>query len=112
MAVKKITCLEQHRLGNFVNYNTFYQDTHHYRKAELIRKHQFQAENFGYDPDQDEFICPAHQRLHFQYTSRYTTENGYRTDRRNYECDQFSQYPLKPQSSKEKVNRKIRISFR
>jgi len=33
--------LEQHGLGNFVKYNTFYQDTHHYRKAELIRKHQF-----------------------------------------------------------------------
>jgi len=104
--------LEQNGLGNFVKYNTFYQDTHHYRKAELIRKHQFRAENFGYDPDKDEFICPANQRLHFQYPSRYTTENGYRTDRRNYECDQCSQCPLKPQCSKAKGNRKIRISFR
>lgn len=104
--------LEQHGLGNFVKYNTFYQDTHHYRKAELIRKHQFRAENFGYDPDKDEFICPAHQRLHFQYTSRYTTENGYGTDRRNYECDQCNQCPLKAECTKAKGNRKIRISFR
>jgi hypothetical protein len=104
--------LEQHGLGNYVKYNTFYQDTHPYRKAELIRKHQFRAEHFGYDPDQDEFICPAHQRLHYQYASSYTTENGYRTDRRHYECDQCSQCPLKAQCTKAKGNRKIRISFR
>jgi Transposase and inactivated derivatives len=104
--------LEQHKLGNFVKYNTFYQDTHHYRKAETIRKHQFRAENFGYDPDKDEFICPAHQRLHFQYASNYTTDNGYRTDRRNYECFQCGQCPLKAECTKAKGNRKIRISFR
>jgi transposase len=104
--------LEQHQLGNFVKYNTFYQDTHHYRKPEVIRQHQFRAENFGYDPDQDEFICPAQQRLHFQYTSRYTTDNGYVTDRRHYECYQCSQCPLKAQCTKAKGNRKIKISFR
>jgi transposase len=76
--------LEQHGLGNYLKYNTFYQDTHHYRKAELQRKRLFRAENFEYDPDQDEFICPAQQRLTFQYASRYATENGYETDRRNY----------------------------
>jgi len=104
--------LEQHNLGNFVKYNTFYQDTHHFRKPEVIRKHQFRAENFDYDPDQDEFICPAQKRLRFQYTSRYTTDNGYLSNRRNYECDQCSQCPLKPQCTKAKGNRKIRISFR
>jgi len=104
--------LEQHSLGNFVKYNTFYQDTHHFRKPEVIRKHQFRAENFDYDPNQDEFICPAQKRLRFQYTSRYTTDNGYLSDRRNYECDQCSHCPLKPQCTKAKGNRKIRISFR
>jgi transposase len=103
--------LEQHGLGNYLKYNTFYQDTHHYRKAELIRKHQFRAENFDYDPDKDEFICPVHQRLHFQYASRYTTENGYVTDRRIYECDRCSQCPLKGECTRAKGNRKIRISF-
>jgi len=104
--------LEQYGVGNFVKYNTFYQDTHHYRQPEIIRKHQFRAENFGYDLDKDEFICPAHQRLHFSYASRYTTDNGYVTDRRNYECDRCSQCPLKPHCTQAKGNRKIRISFR
>jgi transposase len=104
--------LEQHQLGNFVKYNTFYQDTHRYRKPEVLRKHQFRAENFEYDPEQDEFICPARQRLRFQYASRYTTDNGYVTKRRNYECDQCNQCPFKPQCTKAKGNRSIRISFR
>jgi transposase len=104
--------LERHGLGNYLKYNTFYQDTHHYRKTELIRKRQFRAENFEYDPEKDEFICPAHQRLTFQYASRYTTDNGYVTDRRLYECHACHECPLKGECTKAKGNRKIRISFR
>jgi len=104
--------LEERSLGNFLKYNTFYQDTHHFRKAELIRKRQFLAENFEYDQAKDEFICPAKQRLQFQSTSHITTDNGYPTDRRIYECTQCSQCPLKPECTKAKGNRTIRISFR
>lgn len=104
--------LEQHGLGNFVKYNTFYQDTHHFRQPEIIRNHQFRAENFGYDKEKDEFICPANQHLRFAYASHYTTDNGYVTDRRNYECEDCRNCPLKPQCTKAKGNRKIRISFR
>jgi len=104
--------VEQHKLGNYLKYNTFYQDTHHYRKPELLRKRQFLAENFPYDQEQDEFICPAHQRLQFQYTSRYTSDNGYLTSRRVYECQACSQCPLKPECTCAKGNRRIRISFR
>ena len=104
--------VEQHNLGNYLKYNTFYQDTHHYRKPELLRKRQFQAENFDYDPDQDEFICLAKNRLTFQYASRYTTDNGYVTDRRLYECHACNECPLKGECTRAKGNRKIRISFR
>jgi transposase len=104
--------LERHALGNYLKYNTFYQDTHHYRKPELLRKRMFQAENFEYDADKDEFICPAKQRLTFQYTSRYTTDNAYVTDRRHYECHACEECPLKKECTRAKGNRKIRISFR
>ena len=104
--------LEQHGLGNYLKYNTFYQDTHHFRKPELIRKRQFRAENFEYDPERDEFICPARERLTFQYVSRYTTDNGYVTDRRLYECQACNECPLKAECTRAKGNRKIRISFR
>jgi transposase len=104
--------LEEHAVGNYLKYNTFYQDTHHVRKPELLRKRQFLAENFEYDEDQDEFICPAQQRLLFQSTSRMTTDNGYQTHRRMYACRHCSECPLKPQCTKAKGNRTIRISFR
>jgi len=104
--------LEAHALGNYLKYNTFYLDTHPFRKPELLRKRQFRAENFAYDPDRDEFICPAHQRLTFQYASRYTTDNGYLTDRRLYECHACDECQLKEECTRAKGNRKIRISFR
>jgi transposase len=102
------------RLGmqNYVKYNTFYQDTHHYRKPELIRRHQFRAEQFGYDAEKDQFICPANKRLNFVNATRYKTENDYLTDRRNYQCADCLECPLKSQCTKAKGNRSIRISFR
>ena len=104
--------LEQLGMTNYVKYNTFYQDTHHYRKPEVIRKHQFRAEHFGYVADKDQFICPANKRLHFVNTTRYKTENGYLTDRRNYQCADCQGCLLKSQCTKAKENRSIRISFR
>jgi len=104
--------LEQHKAENFLKYNTFYQDTHRYRKPEVLRSHQFRAENFTYQVETDLFFCPAAKPLHFQYTSRYTSDNGYETNRRNYECFDCADCPLKSQCTRAKGNRKIRISFR
>jgi transposase len=103
--------LEQQGAENFLKYNTFYQDTHRYRNPEVLRKHQFRAEHFGYDTTQDQFICPAGKRLHFQYSSRYVTDNGYESKRRNYACFDCTDCPLKSQCTRAKGNRKIRISF-
>jgi transposase len=104
--------LEQHRLGNFLKYNTFYQDTHHYRQPDGLRAHQFRAEHFGYDPATDEFICPAQKRLTFVNETRYTTINQYVTQRRNYACADCTGCPLKPQCTHAKGNRQIRISLK
>jgi len=104
--------LAQQEVGNYLKYNTFYQDTHRYRDPAVLRAHQFRAENFAYNPENDTFICPAGQRLHFQYTSRYTTANGYQTDRRTYQCFVCADCPLRSQCTRAKGNRQIRISFR
>jgi transposase len=103
--------LEQQGAENYLKYNTFYQDTHHYRNPDVLRSHQFRAESFAYDPASDQFICPADKRLHFQYSSRYTTDNGYVTDRRTYACQDCTDCPLRSQCTKAKGNRQIRISF-
>ena len=53
MAVKRImTIWKQHTLGNYLKYNTFYQDTHHYRNPEILRQHQFRSDHFEYDDAQ------------------------------------------------------------
>jgi transposase len=104
--------LEQKGAGNYLKYNTFYQDTHHYRDVDIIRQHQFRAENFGYNTEKDEFICPAKQRLHFSHISHHKTDNGYEADRRHYECDHCKDCPLRSQCTKAKGNRSIAISFK
>lgn len=104
--------LDKHETGNYVKYNTFYQDTHKFRNPDIPRSHQFRGENFGYDDKKDEFICPANQRLHFLKETPYITDNGYPTTRRIYEGDQCNQCSLKPQCTRAKDNRQIQISFR
>ena len=104
--------LEQHNVENFLKYNTFYQDTHRYRNPEVVRAHQFRAEHFAYDPASDTFICPAYKCLYFKYTSRYTSDNGYQSQRHTYECFDCAECPLRSQCTRARGTRKIRISFR
>jgi len=104
--------LETHQLGNYVKYNTFHREQIHHKKPELIRRKRFRSESFPYDESQDVFICPADQRLTYHYTTHFTTENGYPTERRVYQCDQCATCPLKPECTQAKGNRQIRSSFR
>jgi transposase len=103
--------LEKHELGNYLKYNTFYQDTHHYRNPQILRKHQFRSDHFTYEAETDQFICPAGQRLHYLFTRRYTTDNGYESQRRQYECMTCRGCLLKGQCTRAKGNRRIQISL-
>ena len=101
--------LEKHRVENFLKYDTFYKETHHYRGLEVLQAYQFRAENFGYDSDADQFICPANRCSHFQYISRYTTDNGYVITGVNYTCHDCTACSLR--SRRTKGNHSIRVSF-
>lgn len=103
--------LQQHGLGNYLKYNTFYQDTHHYRNPEILRRHQFRAEHFEYDASNDQFVCPNQRRLSYRFTSQSNTDNGYLSTRRHYECETCTDCPLKSQCTKAKGNRMIQVSF-
>jgi transposase len=104
--------LEEHHLGNYVKYNTFYREQIKHRKPELIRKKLFRSESFPYDQQKDEFICPAEQPLTYRYTRSYKSDNGYQSERRVYECDPCHDCPLKPECTQAKGNRCIYMSFR
>jgi len=104
--------LEQYHLGNYLKYNTFYQDTHHYRNPAVIRKHAFRSDHFDYDPQTDEFICPNKQRLSYLFTGKHKTDHGYESERRDYECQNCQDCPLKSQCTKAQGNRRIQVSFK
>jgi transposase len=103
---------EVHHLGNYVKYSTFHREQQKHRKPELIRKAIFRSENFPYDAQADEFICPAKQRLTYQCTRRERTGNGYWTEQRHYEATGCDTCPLKPECTRAKGNRHMRVSFR
>jgi transposase len=103
---------EEHQLGNYVKYNSFHQEQQKHRKAQLIRKAIFRSENFPYDEDQDEFICPANQRLTYRYTGHEQSENGYPIEVKHYEATACNACPLKPECTRAKGNRHLRMSFR
>jgi len=103
---------EEHQLGNYVKYNTFHREQQKHRKPELIRKTIFSSENFPYDAEKDEFICPADQRLTYRYTGHEKSENDYRIELRHYEATDCNTCPLKPECTRAKGNRHLRVSFR
>lgn len=102
--------LERNGIGNYLKYTTFYQDTHRYRKPEILEKRRFLAEQFPYDESKDEYVCPAGKRLAFQYASRYTSDNGHVSERRTYGCKDCPGCPLKAMCTKAKGCRNIRVS--
>ena len=52
--------LEQEQVGNYLKYNTFYQE-HRPR----FKPKPFAANFWPYDAEPDRFTCPHGQRLHF-----------------------------------------------
>jgi transposase len=62
--------LETHKLGNYLKYTSFYQDTHRYRNPDILRKLSFRADRFGYDPQTDVFLCRNQQPLQYLYTRK------------------------------------------
>lgn len=103
--------LEQHHIGNFLKYNTFYQEQHPPRKAELVEQARFRSVNFPYDPARDEFTCPAHLPMKYVEIKPYKSSTGYVSSRRFYESAHCATCPLKPKCTQAKGNRRIQVSF-
>lgn len=73
-------------------------------------KQRFRAENWSYDPEQDEYICPNQQRLTYRGSRTRVTDNGYHTTVRQYECATCGPCPLKPLCTQSAGNRRIQIN--
>ena len=99
--------LEEHHLGNYLKYNNFYHDTRDPRKTKEDPKHLYRADHFPYDAEKDEFICPENKRLRYVRTGPYTSENGYQTERRHYECADCQGCPNKEKCTTSPGNRQV-----
>jgi hypothetical protein len=103
--------LQDHHLESYVKYASFHRQQHKHRKPELIQRKRFLSENFPYDPQTDQFICPANQPLTYRYTGHEKSENGYPIETRHYEASACNSCALKAQCTRAKGNRHMRVSF-
>ncbi len=74
------------------------------------RKQRFRAENWMYDPARDEYICPDQKRLTHLCDRVRTSDTGYRSLIRVYECGACAACPLKPLCTRAIGNRRIEVN--
>jgi transposase len=81
--------LEEKKIGNYLKYNTFYQDT------KGGSKKPFHKDKFKYDSQKDCFYCPENQCLIFKTEGTQKTSTGYITTVRIYEGTKCRSCPKK-----------------
>lgn len=103
---ENFTYLEENDIEAYIKPNQY--------EISKTRKYQndaFRVENLNYDKENDCYICPNNKRLNFSYESQKNTENGYKTTKKNYICENCSGCPYREKCFKGNYeNRKISIS--
>ena len=97
--------LENENLESYVKYGLF-----HKEQKRNWRKQRFLVENWPYAKDQDEYTCPANEKLTFLREFRKKTEMGYLSTIREYECQHCTDCPLKAQCNRAAGNRHVQVS--
>jgi len=98
--------LEGEEVKTYVKYNTFDRE-----QRKTRRRGMFQEDDFVYDAEQDEWVCPAERRLTYRHTELHPTESGYVIERRHYECEDCGRCPLRSQCTRGEGNRQLVVSF-
>jgi transposase len=98
--------LEGEQVKSYVKYNTFDREQRKTRRRGL-----FQEDDFVYDTERDEWVCPANRRLTYRSTELQPTESGYILERRRYECEDCGGCPVRSQCTRGEGNRQLEVSF-
>jgi transposase len=98
--------LEGEEVEAYVKYNTFDREQKKTRRRGL-----FHEDDFVYDAERDEWVCPAGRRLSDGHTELHTTESGYVIERRHYECQDCAGCPLRSQCTRAEGNRQLVVSL-
>lgn len=81
-------------------------------KTRKYKNDKYRPEHMEYDKEADKYICPNKKRLSYSYTSKYTTENGYVTSRKIYQCESCEGCPYRNECHASKHDRRIRVSHK
>ena len=81
-------------------------------KTRKYKSDQYRPEHMKYDSNTDEYICPNNKKLKYIYTSKYTTDNGYVTSRKVYQCESCEGCPYRKECHTSKYDRRIRVSHK
>lgn len=99
--------LEEQGVTAYVKHGLFHKQ---YKKS--FRNKLFRTENLRYDPETDQYECPFNRKLSYVRTRTYKTDNGYKVERRVYECESCEDCPHKPSCTKSQANRSLEIGLR
>jgi transposase len=98
--------LEEQGVGNYVKYPAFDRE-----RKKGYRPGRFEASQFVYDTERDEFRCPAGRRVVYRSCEEHTTPRGYQSQRRYYECESCTGCRWKRTCTQGAGNRTINVSF-
>lgn len=62
----------------------------------------FKPSNWSYDEENDNYICPNQQKVTFRYNSVRKDATGFERHLKIYECENFTDCPLRTHCTKEK----------
>jgi transposase len=101
------TYVEKEKLENYVKFNLF-----HKEQKRSWRKQRFRVENWKYEKECDEYICPENQKLSFLREFNKKTEMGSLSKIREYECHNCGECPIKSECTRAAGNRRVQVNFR
>jgi transposase len=97
--------LANNSIGNYLKYNTF-----HLEETKKYQTNPYRKENFAYDAQTDTYRCPQGRPLLFKELKQITTDNGYQTTVKLYECVDCRDCPLASLCKRGTGNRTIQIN--
>ena len=97
--------LAEHKIDNFLKYNTF-----HKEQKKNYRTNPYRKENFRYDAASDTYTCPQGRTLTLKNQRSPTTHTGYRTNSRWYQCADCSNCPVATECKRGEGNRSISVN--
>jgi transposase len=100
------TYLQERGVGNFIKYPNFDRE-----QRPRYQPGGFELSRFVYDAKRDEFRCPAGRRVLYRFSRGHTTDNGYCSQRRHYECHSCRGCRWKRDCTRAAGNRWIQVSF-